>query len=253
MHPTRSGRVSLAGRRVAEVGYGAGVWVWRRSNDSPNALDETTGAMDGKVVGRALREQVRPVLRAAGFSQFTDRKAWRESEHTIDHVTFRSLNAYNAGVLGCPSYSVTVEVGVFYRCFDPALTRPQDYDCTFRAILGKTIRQPFFATEWGPSADRPEILYVKEDGANLGDVVREAKVILETQGLPFLDHFNQPERAFNSLMTERMTDGDFGKPHVIFPGNPESPNWRESSLSIGHLIMDDPLAAIRTAPVLNSA
>ena len=235
------------------AGYGSAVRPWRPSRDVPAAPEQPTVAMDGKVVGRALRGQlVRPVLRDAGFSQFTDRKAWRETEHTIDHVTFRSLNAYNAGVIGCPAYSVTVEVGVFYRCFDPELARPQDYNCTFRAILAKTIRQPFFATESGPATDRFEILYVKPDGTNLDEVVVQAKTILEAQGLPFLDRFNQPEEAFNSLMTERMTDGDFGKPQTIFPGNPDSPNWRKSSLSIGHLIMDDPQAIMRTAPVLNT-
>ncbi|MEZ5094841.1 MAG: hypothetical protein R2731_01070 [Nocardioides sp.] len=224
--------------------------VWRRSNDSPSTLDATAIAMDGKVVGRAGSKCVPSC--AAGFSQFTDRKACRETEHTIDHVTFRSMNAYNAGVFGCPSYSVTVEVGVFYRCLDPELTKPQDYNCTFRAILGKTIRQPFFVIEWGPAADRPEILYVKSDGTNLGEVVQEAKHILEAQGLPFMDHFNQPDRAFNSLMTERMTDGDFGKPRVMFPGNPDSPNWRETSLNIGHLIMDDPRAATESAPIVGA-
>lgn len=208
--------------------------------------------MDAKVVGRALREVVRPALRDADFSQFTDRKAWRETEHTIDHVTLRSLNAYNAGVIGCPTHSVTVEVGVFYRCFDPELTRPQDYSCTFRAILAKTIRQPYFATEWGRATDRFDILYVKPDGTNLDEVVHEVKAILDAQGLPFLDHFNQPENAFHSLMTERMKNGDFGKPQTMFPGNPDSPNWRESSINIGHLIMDDPRAAMRTAPVLNT-
>ena len=39
----------------------------------------STAAMDGKVVGRALRAEVRPLLKAAGFTAFTDRKAWRET------------------------------------------------------------------------------------------------------------------------------------------------------------------------------
>ena len=86
--------------------------------------------MDGKVVGRAIRENVHPLLKEAGFTAFTGRRAWRETPHTIDHVTLRSYNAYNAGVFGCTTYSFTVEVGVFYRCFAPALDRPRDYDCT---------------------------------------------------------------------------------------------------------------------------
>jgi hypothetical protein len=246
----------MADSRIASVGYGAAVRVWRRNSEGPGEPEQPAGAMDGKVVGRALREEIRPLLREVGFTQFTDRKAWRETEHTIDHVTFRSLNAYNAGVLVCPSYSVTVEVGVFYRCFDRDMSRPQDYDCTFRAILGKTIRQPMFTAEFmtqhGRINDRSEILYVKPDGSNLHGVVAEAKAILLDQGLQFLNHFNQPEKAFQSLMTERMVDGDFGKPSVMFPGNPDSSNWHESSLLIGHLVREDPRAEIHAAPVLNA-
>ena len=50
--------------------------------------------------------------------------------------------------------------------------------------------------------------------------------MLGTQGLPFLDHYDSPGRAFHSLMTERMSNGDFGKPMVMLPGNPDSPHWR---------------------------
>jgi len=246
----------MADRRVVGLSYGTAVRVFRRNNGG-EVSEPPAAVMDGKVVGRALREEIRPLLREVGFTQFNDRKAWRETEYTIDHVTLRSFNAYNAGVLGCPSYSVTVEVGVFYRCFDPDKNRPQDYDCTFRSILAKTIRQPFFAstfmTQHGRINDRYEILYVKPDGSNLREVVAEAKVILLAQGLPFLEHFNQPENAFQSLMTERMIDGDFGKPTVIFPGNPDSPNWRESSLLIGQLVREDPRAEIRAAPVLEAS
>lgn len=210
----------------------------------------STAAMDGKVVGRALRAEVRPLLKAAGFTAFTDRKAWRETEHTIDHVTLRSFNAYNAGVLGCTTFSVTVEVGVFYRCFDREVTRPQDYDCTFRAILGKTVRQPFFATEWGPAADRADILHVTSDGSNLDEVVEESKRMLSSQGLPFLDRFDEPEQAFRALMNERMHGGDFGTPDIVLPGNPGSPRWRETALAIGGLVMDDPEPVVAAAPVL---
>jgi len=226
--------------------------TWRRNGDSGGVPSDAAARMDAKTVSRALREQVRPALRDAGFSMFTDRKAWRETEHTIDHVTFRSWGAYNAGVFGCTSYSFTIEVGVFYRCFDPQLTRPREVDCTFRAILGKTVRQPFFATEWGQAADRPEILYVMPDGSNLSEVIGESKLILETQGLPFMDHFNDPGRAFRSMMTERMRNGDFGKPSTDFPGNPDSPRWHETSIAIGHLVMDDPQPDISSAPVLGT-
>jgi hypothetical protein len=227
--------------------------MWRRRRSSDASAKPPISAVDGRVVGRAIRESVRPLLKDAGFTSFTDRKAWRETEYTIDHVTFRSYNAYNAGVLGCTSYSFTVEVGVFYRFVDPSLARPQDYHCAFRAILGKTIRQPFFATEWGPAQDRPEVLYVLPNGANLSEVIDESRRLLGAQGLPFIDHYNDPERAFASLLNERMSDVDFGKPHIMLPGNPDSPAWHKAALGIGHLIIDDPRPLIRAAPVLHRA
>jgi len=209
--------------------------------------------MDGKVVGSAIREQVRPLLKEAGFTSFTDRGAWRPTQHTIEHVTLRSYNSYSAGALGCTSYSFTVEVGVFYWCFEPTLERPQDYHCTFRAILGKTIRQPFFATEWGPAQDRPEVLYVLPDGSNLDEVIEESTRLLQTQGLQFLDRYNDPDRASSSLMSERMSKGGFGSPMVMLPGNPGSIAWREAALKIGQLIMDNPRPVIEAAPVLHDS
>ena len=218
-------------------------------NPQPSA-EPPQSAIDGKVVSRAVKAEVRPLLKEAGFASFTDRKGWRDTEFTIDHVTVRSFNAYTAGVLGCTSYSFTVEVGVFYRCFGPDLSRPQDYNCTFRAILGKTIRQPFFMTEWGPATDRPDVFHVLPDGSNLDEVIEDAKRVLSRQGIPFMERFNDPARAFEALMTERMTNVDFGKPQVTLPGNPDSPAWREAALGIGHLVMDDPRTAMRMAPVL---
>lgn len=224
--------------------------MWHPRNPRPPA-EPPPPAIDGKVVSRAVRAEVRPLLKEVGFASFTDCKGWRDTEFTVDHVTVRSFNAYNAGVLGCTSYSFTVEVGVFYRCFRPDLSRPQDYDCTFRAILGKTIRQPFFVTEWGPAKDRPEVFHVLPDGSNLDAVIEDAKRVLSSQGILFMERFNDPGRAFEALMTERMTDVDFGKPQVMLPGNPDSPAWRQAALGIGHLVMDDPRTAMRTAPVLD--
>jgi hypothetical protein len=224
--------------------------MWR-SRPGPTRREEPPAPpVDGKVVGRAIKDSIRPLLKASGFTIHTDRKAWRPTEYTVDHVTFRSFNSYMAGALGCTTYSFTVEVGTFYRCFDTTLERPQDYHCTFRAILGKTIEQPFFVTEWGPAQDRPDVYYVLPDGSNLDAVVTDAKEVLVQQGLTFLDRYNDPARAFDVLMSERMTDGDFGQPQVMLPGNPDSPAWQQAALRIGHLVMDNPRAAMRAAPVL---
>jgi len=104
--------------------------------------------VDGRVVGIAIRQRVRPVLKEAGFAEFTERKAWRQSEHTIDHATFRSFTSYIAEGVGCTTFSFAVEVGVYFRCMDPQLKRPQDFHLTFRSVLGKNLRQPVFHPLW---------------------------------------------------------------------------------------------------------
>ena len=88
------------------------------------------------------------------------------------------------------------------------------------------------------------------DGSNLDAVTEDAKHVLVHQGITFMEPFHDPERAFDALMTERMHNRDFDQPQVMLPGNPDSPAWRDASLRIGQLIMDDPRDAIRTAPVL---
>ena len=200
---------------------------------------------------RALQLVVRPLLQEAGFSQFTERNAWRVSRHTIDHVTFRSFSSYIAKGVGCTTPSFSVEVGVFYRCLDPERQRPVDYRLTFRSMLGKCLRQPSFHPFGREEAtDRPDIWYVATDGSNLDEVVDDARWALVRDGLPLLDHYRDPERAFASLLRERPRDVDFGVPGLTMPGLPDSPRWWETGIEIGRLIMDDPRPVMRCAPVL---
>jgi len=204
------------------------------------------------VVGVAIRQRVRPVLKDAGFSEFTDRKAWRRSEQTIDHVTFRSFTSYIADGVGCTTFSFSVEAGVCYRCLNPKLTRPQDYHLTFRAVLGKNLRQPVFHPYGRAQAsDRPDVWYVAPGGENLDAVVDDAVASVQRQGLPFIEHYADPVRAFESLLSERGKATEFGAAGIMMPGNPHAPMWHEAALAIGHLVLDDPRPGIRAAFVLD--
>jgi excisionase family DNA binding protein len=50
-------------------------------------LEELHGThITAGLVGSLTARVDRPILDEAGFSEFTGRKAWRQSEHTIDHV-----------------------------------------------------------------------------------------------------------------------------------------------------------------------
>ncbi|GAA1565763.1 hypothetical protein GCM10009804_23030 [Kribbella hippodromi] len=211
------------------------------------------GSMDGKVVGRAINSRVRPLLKAAGFDQFAGRCAWRRSEYTIEHVVFRSFSAYIADGIGCTTFSFTGELGVFYRCFDPVKVRPREYELTFRATLGKTLRQPIFNPYGsGQLQDRSDVWYVTDDGLNLEEAVEDAAVCLASQGIPFMDRLREPAKAFDLLLTETSNDSydNFGALSMLLLGRPGSPNWHETAAAIGGLVLDDPTEAIRTAPVL---
>lgn len=137
--------------------------------------------IDSRTVTKALREETLPLLKAAGFTSFSGKKAWRYGTHTIDHVSFLSMSDYIAAGVGCTTYSFTGEAGVLYRSLDPNTTeRPTESSLTFRGKLTKTIRQPIFHP-YGQTepTDRVDVWYVLPDGSNLDEVaanVAKAKI-----------------------------------------------------------------------------
>jgi hypothetical protein len=206
--------------------------------------------MDGRAVDRAVREIVRPSLKDAGFTEFTGRKSWRFQPATIELVTFRSFTSYIAAGVGCTTFSFALTAGVWYRCLDVDLVKPEDYHLTFSFELGKTLRQPWFTHEGAANRwDRPDVWYVLPDGSNLDESVRDAAAVLVASGLPLLDRFAVPELAYRALLTETSHHPNFGVLGIAMPGRPGSPRWRETGLAIGHLVVEDPRADLETAPV----
>ncbi len=208
--------------------------------------------MDGRAVDRAVREIVRPLLRSVGFSRFTGRKAWRYHEQTIDLVAFRSFSRDSAQRLGCTTFSFALTSGVFYRCLDVALERPDTYHLTFGFEGGKSLRQPWFHHEASPNTwDRPDVWYVLPDGSNLEESVQDARQLLESTGIALMDRFTTPELGYQALLTERSRNPDFGLPGIEMPGAPDSPRWRDTVIAIGHAIgVLDPRQDMRSASVL---
>lgn len=175
--------------------------------------------IDGRIVGRALAAKVKPALQKLGFDRFQGRHAWRRNELTVDLVTFPSMNAYVAEGVGCPTFSFGGEAGVYYPALDERepVDLPRGYQLTFRGILGKTLRQPFFhpfgvkledIEEW--RRDRADVWYVREDGGNLDDVVSDALAAVNDQALPFIERHHDPVQAMHSLRTAAGRDTDFG-------------------------------------------
>jgi hypothetical protein len=118
-------------------------------------------------------------------------------------------------------------------------------------VLGKNLRQPVFHPYGRDEAsDRPDVWYVAPDGQDLDRVVDHGVTALKGQGLPFINRYAAPVRAFRSLLSERGTASGFSRAGVMMPGNPGSPAGASVALAVGHLILADPRPDIRAAPVL---
>jgi len=186
--------------------------------------------LNGTKVRRALANRIHPVLREHGFEHFDTRNAWRRTALTVDVLSFNTVGAYYAGVVGCTSMSFTGEAAVYY----PALSDrpvewplPQTEDIAFRAGLGKTIRQPIFRSS-AIGDDVPWIWYVLEDGSNLDAVVEDALAIVVDLALPYLDRLDHADRAIDELRTVELTNADFGELEIR-GGRIGSP-WRVRAL-----------------------
>jgi hypothetical protein len=125
--------------------------------------------------------------------------------------------------------SFAVTTGVWYRCLDVDLVKPEDYHLTFSFELGKTLRQPWFSYKGSAKRwDRPDVWYLLPDGSNLVESVRDAAAVLVASGLPLLDRFAVPELASRALLTQTSRNPDFGVSGMAMPGAPDSPRWRDT-------------------------
>ena len=123
--------------------------------------------MDSKAVSKEIRGRAWPLLKAAGFSRFTTRTAWRDSGGKVDVFSFPSYNAYNASVLEVTPFSFSVNLGSFLTYVPPRWPpkakdghlMPDEAECQFRCRLPQTITQP------GNKYD--EVFSVDAEGRNL--------------------------------------------------------------------------------------
>jgi hypothetical protein len=174
--------------------------------------------MDSKAVDAALRRQLRPVLRAAGFSRLTARTAWRYAGTRIDVVTFPSFSSHLAESLGCTTYSFSLRLGCTFTEIPPRaeiplkgdLPVPREYDCELRRTLFRSFEQA--------ELPRRDIWYVDPAGAYVEQAAADAAAVLAGAGLPWFDRFADPGELLRTLL-EDPSDmqatwgmGNFGSP-----------------------------------------
>ncbi len=169
--------------------------------------------MDSKVVNREIKSVIWPLLKAAGFSKFNTRNAWRYTNEQISVINFQSFNSYNADVLGVTSFSFSVNVGCYLEYLSPTWPPkvengrlvPSETQCHFRSVLVRSFPQPShkFDTIWA----------VDKRGENLsvcmGDVAKQIPSVLN-----WFDRLQDKEEVLSILMNEQAS--------MHFPGNSPS-------------------------------
>lgn len=70
--------------------------------------------MDSKVINKVINKNIWSFLKEQGFIMFTPRSAWRFNQDTIEIIDFQSFNSCLAEVLGCTTYSFTVNLAIYF-------------------------------------------------------------------------------------------------------------------------------------------
>jgi len=165
--------------------------------------------MNSKTVNAAIAQTIWPILKDAGFNAFRARSAWRKRDQTVEVVNFQSFNASLAERLGCTTLSFSINLGVYYLCVHktPWVNRwppvyptppdePEESACHARRQLTKELKQKQF-----PRAD---IWYLDLDGANLSEVIADARQTIQTIGLPSLAQFSDLRYALTQYLHPRQ-------------------------------------------------
>jgi hypothetical protein len=167
-------------------------------------------SVSSRKVNAALRALVWPELRERGFNERTQRTAWSDRADCVAVVNFQSFNSHLAERIGATTFSFGVNLGVralsSTRWRDQLKVkngrlRPHEYECDVRRALWKTIDQPELA--------RRHIWYVRADGNNVTAAVEDARAVLLSTGMSWLEEFSNPERllAFAENEPEEWDSG----------------------------------------------
>ena len=166
--------------------------------------------MDSKVVNQGIKGHIWPRLRACGFGTFSSRSAWRHRSDRIEVVNFQSFNAYNAGVIGCTTFSFAVNLGCYLLAippqFEPSRIKekkghlmPEEYTCHFRGQLSPSIPQPKLLAK--------NIWFIDETGSNLALSFEDVWIALGGSGLSWFEQFDSPAQILRILQHEAQQQG----------------------------------------------
>jgi hypothetical protein len=161
--------------------------------------------MDSVSVTRHIKSRIVPALKSAEF-EGKGRTFWRRRPYAVNVVHFQSFSKYTADIIGCTTFSLTVNLGVYYPCYhwifpDPSRSpnQPSIWTCHALRQLAKTLPQPELA--------RKDIWNIHEDGSNLNAVIQDVSDAMIQQGMPFFDEWSDVERALALFRSDKAEEG----------------------------------------------
>jgi hypothetical protein len=173
---------------------------------------------DSKAVAKALKTAVFPLLRDAGFSEFTTRTAWRTGVNTIAVLDFPSLGSYLGSAVRVTSHSFGASAGLYYKAMhatpwakEPIPGLPEEWRCQARKVLRKRLFQLWC---W-----RPDVWYVNREGTNLDSVLADTIKAIREQALPWLHDMSDLHRALEAFESRPESSMRSGIMHEILGGS----------------------------------
>ena len=160
--------------------------------------------MNSKEVTKQINSQIRPVLKENGFEKFIGRTYWRYREDRVDILNFQSFNSYHSEVMGCTTFSYSVNLSVFLNYIPGkihvkeknGLKRPNEAEGNFRKQLEKGMSQTELKTR--------DVWYVDNEGKNLSDCINDTKKQIKDVALGWYEKFNSKEKIMEILNKEEI-------------------------------------------------
>jgi hypothetical protein len=161
--------------------------------------------MDSHLVNKEIRRIVWPYLQDAGFTRRTSRSAWRYAPSRVEVLNFQSYNSYNAGVLGCTTYSFSVNLGVYLCEVPPSHPAnrvkesgghlvPAEYACHLRRRLQRSFVQP--------ECTQRDIWYIDPAGAYITEALQDVRRVLERDAMPWYSRLRDSAEVLRILLEE---------------------------------------------------
>lgn len=196
--------------------------------------------VDAKVVDKALRMDVFGFLKEIGFTRRKGLKLWRDHEFFVDIIQFRHFSPYLADGLKTETFSVTIDLGVFFTNTSRKTKRngdtplPDAVDGHFRGNILKHLRQP--------ELERRDIWHINPDGSNLDAVITDIENVVQKDVPAWFKRVHDLDVMREILETEGAEIVDDDIPILFGFGNPGSPNRLGTIAAV-----DDVLAKVKRA------